>query len=105
MSADTELILEKLNRLSLDELLLVKAKIDEKIQQGETLINNLKTVQSATNPRPQIYTRTKEEVEAFLSSVFTPEERAEIGKTDFSKVQLQGKSLSEMINEDREDRF
>ena len=49
--------------------------------------------------------RTREEIEALLATIFSAEELAAIGKTDFSKLPIGAKSLSEMVNEDREDRF
>ncbi len=54
---------------------------------------------------PGAYQPTAEEVEASLAKIFTPEEMVEMDKVDLDNLPVGAKSLSEMINEDREDRF
>jgi hypothetical protein len=57
---------------------------------------------------PGVYYRTKEEVEAFsasLKAMLPPQEQKNFGKRDFSHLVFEGKSTSELLIEDREDRF
>jgi hypothetical protein len=54
---------------------------------------------------PGSYRPTSEQIEARLRTIFKPEEIALIGTTDFNKVSFGSKSLSQMVIEDREDRF
>jgi len=108
MSADTDLILEKVRNLSISELLIVQETIIWELRQ-KTRSTSEPTPGRANGQRyiriPGAYQPTREEVEASLARIFTPTELAEIGKRDFTKIDLGSKSLSEMVNEDREDRF
>jgi hypothetical protein len=104
MSADLELVLSKVENLELNELLMVQEKV----------LRQMKT-KSSTAPSkgqselkvklPHAYRRTPEEVEASLASIFTSEELKNTGKTNFDSIQIGPKSASELLNEDREDRF
>lgn len=53
------------------------------------------------------YRATAEEVEAELVAIFTPQQLAEIHATNFAELNLPTlpRSLTEMISEEREDRF
>ncbi len=106
MSLDLGIILKQVENLSFDELLTVQEQITRQLRAK----NPAPTVQTQTNNQPNrrlkipgAYQPTAEEVEASLAAIFTPEEIAQIGKTDFSKFSFPAgsKSLSEMINEDR----
>jgi hypothetical protein len=105
MSTDLDLVLTKVENLTLDELLTVQEKI---IRQVRT--RTVPPTQPIPEPKkrvrlPHAYRRTAEEIEASLKAIFTPEELARMGQTDFSKIKIGPKSASEMLNEDREDRF
>jgi phosphatidylserine decarboxylase len=109
MSADLDLLLSKVKDLSVEELRTLQATITQELSYKTGPVSNGR---AAASPQPNRYLqipgairRTREEIEALLATIFSAEELAAIGKTDFSKLPIGAKSLSEMINEDREDRF
>jgi hypothetical protein len=53
---------------------------------------------------PSAFRRTPEEVEESLASIFTPEQLAAAAAADLSNLANLSPSLSETLNEDREDR-
>jgi hypothetical protein len=99
MITDVQMILDKVSDLSVEDLLKVQQTVTFELQKKAP------EKPSGRVHLPRAYRRTKEEVEAMLKALFTPEEYAEIGKRDFSKMKIEGKTFSEMVNEDREDRF
>jgi predicted transcriptional regulator len=54
---------------------------------------------------PGAYRFSPSEIEAELAEIFTPEELAEIAKTDLSNLPPGTKTVTEILSEDREDRF
>jgi hypothetical protein len=100
MSTELELISSKVDNLSLDELLVLEKLIALKLKHK---IETEKTVEAILAkfflPKP-----TNEQIENELAQIFPPEVRAQMGTTDFSKFANLAKPISEMINEDREDR-
>lgn len=111
MSADLDLVLNKVKELKGDDLLTVLEEIVEQLRHEKQNNTNKRPTKYRNGTRSPAsstgYRPTSEEIEADLAEIFTPEELAEMEKVDLSKLpQWQGqKSLSEMINEDREDRF
>lgn len=106
MSADTDLISEKVRNLSVSELLNLQQIIIEELRKKTGVAQNGEKSNSTGHVRlPHAYRLTREEVEASLAVIFSPEELARLGKTDFSKLANGPKSASEMLIEDREDRF
>jgi hypothetical protein len=53
---------------------------------------------------PSAYRRTAEEIEQHLARTFTPEQLAAADAADLSNLAYMSPSLSETLNEDREDR-
>jgi len=53
---------------------------------------------------PGAYQPTREEVEASLARIFTPAELAEMDEVDLNNLPKGLKSVTQMLNEDREDR-
>ena len=108
MSAEADLMMEKVTRLPVDELLALRARIDSELQQKNAPVALQPTTQTAVAPvadsHPLIYKRTPQEIEEFLAAIMTPEELARVGQTDFSQKYIGPKSASEMLIEDREDR-
>jgi hypothetical protein len=111
MSPKLEILLNSLEELSAEELLILLEDLSKQLRQKAVgNVNKPKQAVSATDreailakyflPRP-----TPEEIEALLAQMFTPEERARFGTTDFSKLPVGHKSASQMIIEDREDRL
>ncbi len=118
MSADSQLIIEKLSNLSVAELLRVQENIIQQLKYktgvNEAIANptpakNRTEIESTSSPEQlklaHAYCRTPQEIEERLATIFTPEELAQIGRRDFSNRRLEGKSLSQMVIEDRKDRF
>lgn len=101
MTTDVQMILDKVSDLSVEDLLKIQETVTSELQKKAPD----KASRSGRIHLPRAYRRTPKEVEAFLRAAFTPEQYAEIGKRDFSKMKIEGKSFSEMVNEDREDRF
>lgn len=54
---------------------------------------------------PGAFRITKAEAEETLAKIFTSEELANLGKTDFSQLPPLPKSITEILDEEREDRF
>jgi hypothetical protein len=114
MSTDTDLILGKISNLSVSELLSVQDAITyelrQKLQADKGLLN--KETRFSEPKRkiaiPGAYQPTAEEIEAELAESFTPEERAEMAKVDLSNLPplpAGAKTSTQIISEDREDRF
>ncbi|HEX2913479.1 MAG TPA: hypothetical protein VH186_21935 [Chloroflexia bacterium] len=104
MSSETERILGKIPELSIAELLTLQ----------ETITQELRHKTGVEEPVPgshvrlaHAYRRTREEIEASLAAIFTPEELAQIGRRDFTKMPTDPtlKPLSQLVIEDREDRI
>jgi hypothetical protein len=119
----TDLLAEVENLNSLDELFILQERVNTRIRNiavpngnhkgnghtsaqvtpessEETVVNRLVI--------PGVYYRTKEEIEAFsasLKAMLPPEEQKNFGNRDFSHLVFEGKSTSELLIEDREDRF
>jgi len=105
MSIDLDLVLAKVKGLSVAELLTVKETIQSELQQKQSATEPAQAGQPQRVIIPGSYRPSKEQIEAELARLFTPEELAEMDKVDLSKIDIGPKSASEMINEDREDRF
>jgi hypothetical protein len=90
-----EWIAERLNRLNTNST-----------TQSNPALSSVEQTQPIRRVKiPGAYRPTAEEIEASLASIFTPEELAEIEKVDLSKLPTGLKSVTEILNEDREDRF
>lgn len=105
MSLVLDKVLKQVEELSFEELLTLQEKLIDQLE-----VKKSSSEQNSEQPKhfikiPGAYQPSRAEIEASLARMFTPEELAYIGTTDFSKLQLPGKSTSEMIVEDREDRF
>jgi hypothetical protein len=97
MSTDLEEILERLENLSPEEFRILEEKVKKGYQASQQENNRV--------PIPGTYRPTKEKVEAELKSIFTPEQLAEIARTDISNIVLPpgAKTTAEILEEDRED--
>jgi hypothetical protein len=106
-----EEVQSKIKELSAADLRLLQEQIEAELRQKTSPPQSTSTKQTAEKPVtlldliPGAYRPTKEQIEAHLAAVFTSEERARMGKTDFSKLPVGAKTVTEMISEDREDRF
>ncbi len=102
MSAELETLLEKVDELSLEELVLLQNRIARQLQSRTLaeLSNQQKLYEQEVFYRP-----SKEQVRLELAEIFTAEELAEIAQIDPATLPELAKPLSEAINEDREDRF
>ncbi len=102
-------VLNQLEQLSFDELLMVQEQVNRQIRTKPAVSTSQTTAPASRRVQiPGAYTPTIEQIEASIAklhSSLTPEELAELDKTDFTKLPVGPKSLSEMVNEDREDRF
>lgn len=108
MSTELAEALKHIENLSFDELLTLQEQVTRYLRAKSRASVTQTQANNQPNRRviiPGAYQPTPEEIEASLAATFTPEEIAKIGTTDFKKLSLGPKSLSEMVNEDREDRF
>jgi hypothetical protein len=113
MSTDTDLIIEKVRYLSVDDLLRVQATIRQELELKTTPKSQKpKRARFSDTPRkiviPEAYQPSSADIEAELAQIFTAEELAEIAGTDISDIPvlpLGAKTSTELISEDREDRF
>jgi hypothetical protein len=96
-------VLKQMEELSLADLLTLQRELNGQIR----IRSNSPVVPGKARmiKIPGAYQPTLAEIEASLAENFTPEELTQIGKTNFKELKISGKSLSEMVNEDREDRF
>jgi hypothetical protein len=99
MSTDLEEILERLENLTPEEFRVLEEKVKKGYRAPQQKNNRV--------PIPGTYRPTKEKVEAELKSIFTPEQLAEIARTDISNLVLPpgAKTTAELLEEDREDRL
>jgi hypothetical protein len=111
MSAILENILKELEELTAQESLILLTRLSQHLQRkGLPELGNPSETHPTGDQEGRVrlahaYRRTPDEIEASLAAIFTPEEVALIGKTDFTKFNIGPKSLSQTLNEDREDRF
>lgn len=96
--------MDRLENLSPEEFRILEDKVKkgykQKKQQSNSPENKLLNI-------PGTHRRTKEEIEAHLRNIFTPEQLIEIAQTDISNIVLPpgAKTTAEILEEDREDRF
>lgn len=97
--AELDLILEKLDSLSLDELLTVQEKITSQLR---LRIRPETTVATHNQPEPPLPSSVPgtsqpaaDETEADLSEIFTPEELAAMVEVDLSNLQPTSKRPGE----------
>lgn len=105
MSRGLEEIVNKLPELSFEELLELQTEIIQYLRVSQATKSS-----PGTTPYRRVegfYRASEEEVEAELSAILTPEELAETknNKFDTSKLPPLPRSLTDIISEDREDRF
>jgi hypothetical protein len=98
--AELDLILEKLDGLSWDELLTVQEKITSQLRlkiRPETTVTAPNQPESPPpNAAPETYQPTAiDEAEPDLSEIFTPEELAAMVEVDLSSLQPASKPPSE----------
>jgi len=105
MSAKLELVLSEIKQLSLEELVVLQENLSLELRYKTQPPAQLQVQAGNRVKIPGAYRPTSEQVKATLAVLFAPEELARMGKTDFSKLPAGLKSASEMLNEDREDRF
>jgi hypothetical protein len=112
MSSTLEMLLEKVEDLSVQELLSLQERITSQLKIKVSSNGNGQVKQQPELPPdyidiPGVYRLTPEEARKGLEEIFTPEELAEIDAADPNDLKLPPlpKSLAEMISEDREDRF
>ena len=106
MTSDLANILRQVKNLSFDELLTLQEQISRQLRTKEPKHSTPKN--SNLHRKiiiPGAYQPSIEEIDAGFAATFTPEELAEMDEVDLENLPLGVKSLSEMVNEDREDRF
>ncbi len=105
--SELEILVEKIQHLSVRELLTLQEQIIAALRFKTNSSESEMSLNAVINPARRVegfYRPTVEEVEAELAEIFTAEELAEIANTDLSNLPQGTKSLSQMVNEDREDR-
>ncbi len=109
MSAMLDHVLNEIKELSLEELLTLQRQIIDEVQ-TKALPAAPETVSTPAKPSqrslviPQAYRRNPVDVEASLLAVFGPEQLAAMKEVDLTNLPPGSKTVTEMINEDREDR-
>ncbi len=109
MSSDLQIVLAKVKALSGNELLTVLESVTTELRQKGITNGNTQPGSVAEDEGNEIYYATPQEVEADLIALFGAERLAQI-RTEITGGILNNlptlpKSLSEYINEDREDRL
>jgi hypothetical protein len=96
-------VLRQMEELSLADLLTLQRELNGQIR----IRSNSPVVPGKARviKIPGAYQPTLAEIEASLAENFTPEELAAMDAVDLNNLPVGSKSLSEMVNEDREDRF
>jgi hypothetical protein len=110
MSSDLSEVLNRLENLSVEELLTVQESLTKNVRKKVHSSTSVGIPGEPTTRRigiPGTYRATPQEIEAHLKSVFTSEQLAEIAQTDISNLTLPpgAKTTAEILREDREDRF
>jgi hypothetical protein len=111
MSSKLESMKSELSELSVSELLSLMEQLAAELRHKTTTNGNTKPAKTKVEPQvqgvrlPHAYRPTKEQVEASLNAIFKPEDLAQMGRTDFSKLPPLPKTITEYLSEDREDRF
>ncbi|NWJ98601.1 MAG: hypothetical protein HXX20_22855 [Chloroflexi bacterium] len=109
MSIILERVLSEIKELSFEELLTLQKQIIDEVRTKAAPIEA--TLSTPTKPSlrplniPEAYRRKPEEVEALLVAVFGSEQLAVLEKVDLSNLPPGSKTVTEMISEDREERF
>ena len=109
MSSTLEMLLEKVEDLSGQELLSLQERITSQLKikvspNGNGQVKKQASLSSDYVEIPGAYRLTPEQVKEIQQKIFTPEELANMGTTDFSNLPQGPKSLSQIVIEDREDR-
>jgi predicted pyridoxine 5'-phosphate oxidase superfamily flavin-nucleotide-binding protein len=106
MTASVERLINEFEGLSVDELLALLEGISKELRR-KTGEKPEKVVLSQQVIIPGAYQFSAEEIEAELAAAFTPQELAEIEIEDISNLTLPvgAKTTTEILSEDREDRF
>lgn len=112
MSAMLDHVLNEIKELSLEELLTLQRQLIDEVQTKAIPVTS-EPAALPSNPSqpirtlmvPHSYRRNPEEVEAALLAVFGPEQLAAMKDVDLTKLPPGSKTVTEMISEDREDRF
>jgi secreted Zn-dependent insulinase-like peptidase len=106
MTASVERLINEFEGLSLDELLALLDGLSKELRR-KTGEKPEKVGQARQVIIPGAYQFSAEEIEAELASAFTPQELAEIETEDISNLTLPvgAKTTTEILSEDREDRF
>jgi hypothetical protein len=106
MTSDLANVLKQVKNLSFDELLTLQEQIARQLRTKEPKHSTSKNGNSRRKVIiPGAYQPSIEEIETGFAATFTPEELAEMDKVDLENLPLGAKSLSEMVNEEREDRL
>ena len=111
MSAILDQILNQIKALPLEELLTLQRQVIDEVQIKAVSATQISSGTLVEKPSrrplvvPQAYRRKPEEVEAALLAVFSPEQLAAMKDVDLSNLGSGSKTVTEMISEDREDRF
>ncbi len=117
-SVELEIWLSKVKEFSVSELLAMQETITQELKQKTANVPAPKPEPISAPGRfgqpqrkiiiPGAYETTPAEVEAELAAIFTPEERAEMAKVDLINLPplpAGAKTSTQIISEDREDRF
>ncbi len=114
MSNKLEELGHELKELSVTELVsLIEQAAAELRRKTKDMPNGNGPVEASQTEDPvqrgvhlaHAYRPTKEEVEARMKRIFTPEELEEAAKVDLTQLPPLPKTITEYISEDREDRF
>ncbi|MEI6045057.1 MAG: hypothetical protein WCS37_11955 [Chloroflexota bacterium] len=107
MSLDLETVLAKVENLDFEELLTLQEQIIHQLRTKAPtpMVHSVEHSSSRWVEIPGAYRFSATEIEAELAESFTPEELAEIATTDLSNLPPGLKTVTEILSEDREDRF
>ena len=102
MNSAVAKILAQVDHLSEEDLQIIKTAVTTKLQQKAEANTSTPTRRVVI---PGAVRRSPQEIEAMLSRMFTPEERAAAALIDIRAIPPGSKTIMGYLNEDREDRF
>ncbi len=111
MSAMLDHVMSEIKELSLEELLTLQRHLIDEVQVKVVPATQTSSGTMPVKPTqrslvvPQAFRRKPEEVEATLLAVFGPEQLEAMKDVDLTNLGPGSKTVTEMISEDREDRF
>lgn len=108
MRTKLETVLNEIKDLELEELEELLENVSQQLRYKTGTVKfgvSGKAIAAQPLEIPGTYQFSPAEIEAHLAAVFTPEQLAEMERTDSSNLSKMSRTSTEILSEDREDRF